>query len=194
MYIIFEGVDTTGKSTQVELFLQRHKDVVATKEPGGTKVGEKFREILLNSSEKLSVNAELLLFLADRAEHYEKIVKPKLQNKYVISDRGLISGIAYALANHPELDQDFLLHLNKFALNGNLPDKIVLFKTNEQLIKSRLGNKEKDTIELRGIEYLLNVQALMKSTLESLHVKYIEVDSQKSIEEIYKTIEEFIYD
>lgn len=194
MYIIFEGVDTTGKSTQVELFLQRHKDVVVTKEPGGTKVGEKFREILLNSSEKLSVNAELLLFLADRAEHYEKIVKPELKNKYVISDRGLISGIAYALANHPELDKNFLLQLNKFALNGNLPDKIVLFKTNEQLIKSRLGNKEKDTIELRGIEYLLTVQALMKSTLESLHVKYIEVDSQNSIEEIYKTIEEFIYD
>ena len=193
MYIIFEGIDTTGKSTQVELFSKRYKNVVATKEPGGTKVGIKFREILLTSDEKLGTNAELLLFLADRAEHYEKVVKPALKENYVISDRGLVSGISYALANHPELDRDFLLHVNKFALDGNLPDKVVLFKTNYDLITSRLDNKEKDTIELRGIKYLLHVQDLMKETLEALHVEYLEVNSADTIEEIYKQIEEFIY-
>ena len=193
MYIIFEGVDTCGKSTQVELFEKRHKNIVTTKEPGGTKVGQKFRKILLESNEKLSTNAELLLFLADRAEHYAKIVKPALKDNHIISDRGLISGISYALANHPELDRDFLLHVNKFALDGNLPDKVVLFKTTLELITSRLGNKEKDTIEKRGIEYLLKVQDLMKETLEALHVEFIEVDSTKTIEEIYKQIEEFIY-
>ena len=193
MYIIFEGIDTTGKSTQVELFASRHKNIVTTKEPGGTQVGQKFRQILLESDDKLSANAELLLFLADRAEHYEKIVKPALKENYVISDRGLVSGISYALANHPELDRDFLLHVNKFALDGNLPEKIVLFKTNYDLITSRLGNKEKDTIEQRGIKYLLHVQDLMKETLEALHVEYLEVSSADAIEEIYKQIEEFIY-
>jgi len=193
MYIIFEGIDTTGKSTQVELFASRHENVVTTKEPGGTKVGMKLREILLESDEKLGVNAELLLFLADRAEHYEKIVKPALKANHVISDRGLISGISYALANHPELDRDFLLHVNKFALDGNLPDKVVLFKTNYDLITSRLGNKEKDTIEQRGIKYLLHVQDLMKETLDALHVEYLEINSANTIEEIYKQIEEFIY-
>jgi len=194
MYIIFEGVDTCGKSTQVELFEKRHNNIVTTKEPGGTKVGQKFREILLESDDKLSTNAELLLFLADRAEHYEKIVKPSLKNNIVISDRGLISGIAYALANHPELDKGFLLHVNKFALDGNLPDKVVLFKTNHELIVERLGNKEKDTIEKRGIDYLLHVQDLMKKTLDSLHVDYLEVNSEDTIEKIYKQIEEYIYD
>ena len=193
MYIIFEGIDTTGKSTQVKLFASRHKNIVTTKEPGGTQVGQKFRQILLESDDKLSANAELLLFLADRAEHYEKIVKPALKENYVISDRGLVSGISYALANHPELDRDFLLHVNKFALDGNLPEKIVLFKTNYDLITSRLGNKEKDTIEQRGIKYLLHVQDLMKETLEALHVEYLEVSSADAIEEIYKQIEEFIY-
>ncbi len=193
MYIIFEGIDTTGKSTQVELFASRHKNIVTTKEPGGTKVGVKLREILLESDEKLGVNAELLLFLSDRAEHYEKVVKPALKENYVISDRGLISGISYALANHPELDRDFLLHVNKFALDGNLPDKVILFKTNYDLITSRLGNKEKDTIEKRGIEYLLKVQDLMKETLDALHVEYLEIDSADTIENIYKQIEEFIY-
>jgi len=193
MYIIFEGVDTCGKSTQVELFAQKHNNIVTTKEPGGTKVGQKFREILLESDEKLSPNAELLLFLADRAEHYASVVKPALKNNIVISDRGLISGIAYALANHPTLDKDFLLHVNKFALDDNLPDKVVLFKTNHKLITQRLGDKEKDTIEKRGIDYLLHVQDLMKDTLDSLHVEYIEVNSEDTIEEIYKQIKEFIY-
>ena len=194
MYIIFEGIDTTGKSTQVELFAKRHKNVIATKEPGGTKVGIKFREILLNSDEKLGTNAELLLFLADRAEHYEKVIKPVVKENYVISDRGLISGISYALANHPELDRDFLLQVNRFALDGNLPEKVILFKTNRELIGSRLGNKEKDTIESRGIDYLLHVQDLMEETLRALHVDYLEIDSKNSIEEIYKQIEEYIYD
>ncbi len=193
MYIIFEGVDTTGKSTQIELFAKRRTDIVTTKEPGGTKVGLKLREILLESDEKLGVNAELFLFLADRAEHYEKVVKPVLEDKYVFSDRGLISGISYALANHPELERDFLLHVNKFALGGRLPDKAVLFNTSHELITSRLSDKQKDKIEERGIEYLLDVQKLMRETLEALHVDYIEVDSADTIEEIYKQIEDFIY-
>lgn len=194
MYIIFEGVDTCGKSTQVDLFYKRHDNIVVTKEPGGTKVGQKFREILLENDEKLSTNAELLLFLADRAEHYEKVVKPVIENKTVISDRGLISGIAYALANHPELDSKFLIEINKFALGGNLPDKVILFETNYDLITARLGDKKQDNIEKRGIEYLLEVQTLMKKVLESLHVKYLIIDASNSIETIYKQIEEYIYD
>jgi len=192
MYIIFEGIDTTGKSTQVELFEQRHKNIFATKEPGGTSLGLKLRNILLNNEEKISFNAELFLFLADRAEHYEKVVKNSTLD--VISDRGFISGISYALANHKELDKDFLLQLNTFALSDNLPDKIILFLTNKELINSRLGNKKKDAIEERGIEYLLSVQQLMRDILRTLHVEFIEVNSNDTIEKIYKQIEDFIYD
>ena len=193
MYIIFEGVDTTGKSTQVDLFSKRHNNIVATKEPGGTKIGQKLRQILLESDEKIGTNTELLLFLADRAEHYEKVVKPALKDSIVISDRGLVSGISYALANHPEIERDFLLHANRFALDGNLPDKVVLFKTNYDLILSRLKDRKKDSIEQRGIDYLLNVQNLMKETIETLQIEFIEVNSEKTIEEIYAQIEEFIY-
>lgn len=194
MYIIFEGVDTCGKSTQVKLFENHKKDVVATNEPGGTSVGKKFRQILLESDEKLSVNAELLLFLADRAEHFERVVKPNLKEKHIISDRGLISGIAYALANHEELDLAFLIELNRFALQGNLPDKVVLFETDYELIKTRLGDKKQDSIEKRGIEYLLKVQEKMFEVTKALGVEYIVVNSNDSIEKIYKKIEEFIYD
>jgi dTMP kinase len=193
MYVIFEGIDTTGKSTQVELFEKNFSDVVAIKEPGGTKLGAKLREIILNSEDRLSFTAELFLFLADRAQNFEENIKNHT-DKTIISDRGMISGISYALANHPSLDRDFLILLNRFALDGNLPDKVVLFKTDIELIKQRLSKKCHDNIEQRGIEYLLKVQDLMLKTLESLPIEVLVIDASKSIDEIFKTIKEFIYD
>ncbi len=193
MYIIFEGVDTTGKSTQIDLLRKKHNDIITLKEPGGTKLGENLRDIILNHDHKLSASAELFLFLADRAENFEKNIA-KNMDKIVISDRGMISGIAYALANHENLDMDFLIQLNKFALNGSLPDKVVLFRTDEKLIKQRLSAKTHDNIELRGIKYLLRVQDLMIEVLDKLPIKILVVDASETIENIYNEIEEFVYD
>ena len=91
MYILFEGIDTCGKSTQIELLAQTDPTLITTHEPGGTAFGKQAREILLSDSLS-SKRAELLLFLADRAEHYEEIIKPN-KNKTIISDRGFLSGI-----------------------------------------------------------------------------------------------------
>jgi dTMP kinase len=193
MYIIFEGIDTTGKSTQIELFDKNEQGIIALKEPGGTRLGEKLREIILESDYNLSFNAELFLFLADRAQNFKENIE-EFKDKIIISDRGLISGIAYALANHPMLDIDFLIEMNKFALNGNLPDKVVLFKTNETLIKQRLSEKNHDNIELRGIEYLLKVQDLMVDVLNKLPIKVLVIDASDTIDNIYEDIKDFIYD
>ncbi|MDD3463522.1 MAG: dTMP kinase [Sulfurospirillaceae bacterium] len=194
MYVLFEGVDTCGKSTQIELFKERKKGILATKEPGGTAIGVSLRKILLEGSEKLSTNAELFLFLADRAEHYEKVVKPNREKMTVLSDRGFISGISYALANHFELSQEYLIELNKFAIDGNFPEKVVLFLSDFDLICERLGAKDNDSIEARGIEYLLRVQLLMQETLKKLPIEVLEVDARHDIETIYNLIEDFIYD
>jgi dTMP kinase len=191
MYIIFEGIDTCGKSTQIELFAQRETNVIKTKEPGGTKLGEKLRNILLNSDENFSFKTELLLFLADRAEHYDKVIKPNT-DKLILSDRGFLSGIAYALTNHKELNPDFLIELNKFALEDCLPEKIVFFKTTEELVEKRMKAKEKDMIELRGIQYLLKVQENMHKILQALHVEYLCIDANANIEDIYQEIKEYI--
>ena len=193
MYVIFEGIDTTGKSTQVELFKNNFENVVAIREPGGTKLGEKLREIILQSEHDISFNAELFLFLADRAQNFEENIKNS-KEKIIISDRGMISGISYALANHPTLDKDFLILINKFALEGNLPDKVVLFKTSKELIMQRLASKSHDNIELRGIDYLLKVQDLMIDVLNSIPVKVLVIDASKSIEDIHNTIKDFVYD
>ncbi|RUM68184.1 MAG: dTMP kinase, partial [Sulfurovum sp.] len=154
MYILFEGIDTCGKSTQVELIAQKLDNVILTKEPGGTEFGKQAREILLKDSLS-SKRAELLLFLADRAEHYREVVKVN-QDKIIISDRGFLSGIGYALANG-DFDFDHLVELNKFALEGNFPDLIILFLIDIETLKERTSEKNLDGIELRGLEYLISV-------------------------------------
>jgi len=193
MYVIFEGVDTCGKSTQVSFFEERHTHVLATKEPGGTPTGKKLRSILLDGEDTLSFNAELFLFLADRALHYDRVVKEARDTHMIISDRGFISGIAYACANHPEINLDFLLLLNRFALNERYPEKVVLFITTEALLQERLSGKCHDAIEQRGVSYLLRIQAIMRDILKILGIDYLEVDASLDRESIYTNIEEFIY-
>jgi len=190
MYIVFEGVDTSGKTTQIELLKSTFPTAIYTKEPGGTAIGLELRSLLLDKGLK-SFIAEMYLFLADRAEHYEEVIKPN-RDKLIVSDRGFVSGIAYALTNHPELDINFLLDLNRFALSGDLPDMVILFKTNKELILSRMSNKREDAIEQRGLEYLLKVQDNMIKVLETLDINYHIIDSSKSIEEISKEIKGLI--
>ena len=189
MYILFEGIDTCGKSTQIELLAKKFDGIVTTKEPGGTAFGTKAREILLSDS-LASKRAELLLFLADRAEHYKEVIEPN-RNKIVISDRGFLSGIGYALANG-DFDFEALVALNKFALSGDFPDKIILFVTTMETLQQRTSQKELDGIELRGLEYLISVQNKMHESLQKLDIDYMEVDATDSIEKIHQKIVSYL--
>ena len=192
MYVLFEGIDGVGKSTQIEILASKFPDAIVTKEPGGTQLGENLREILLSSNIKIGKRAEILLFLADRAEHFEKLIQPNL-GRLILSDRGFISGIAYALANDENLDENVLLELNKFALNDKFADKIVFFEASPELISLRLKARgTSDKIEARGIEYLLKVQSLMKQILIKNGFETLFIDASKSIELISKEIENFI--
>ncbi len=185
MYILFEGIDTCGKSTQIELLAKKLDNVIVTKEPGGTPFGVKMREILLADSLS-SKYAELLLFLADRAEHYTQVIKPN-KNRIILSDRGFLSGIGYALANG-EFEFEYLVELNRFALEKHFPDLIILFITNMKTLQQRMGEKELDGIELRGLEYLIEVQNHMRESLEKLNISYLLIDATKSIDDIEKEI------
>ena len=185
MYVLFEGIDTCGKSTQIELIEKKLLNVLVTKEPGGTAFGKQAREILLQDS-LVSKRAELLLFLADRAEHYAQVIKPN-KDKLVISDRGFLSGIGYALANG-DFEFEYLVELNKFALEENFPDLIILFITNMKTLSQRMGEKSLDGIELRGLEYLMSVQNHMEDSLKKLNIPYLLVDATDSIENIQGVI------
>lgn len=189
MYILFEGIDTCGKSTQIELISKKHPEIIVTHEPGGTAFGKKAREILLSDS-LASKRAELLLFLADRAEHYQEVISPNKDN-VIISDRGFISGIGYALANG-DFDFEELVSLNRFALEGHFPDKVILFITDIKTLKERTSEKSLDGIELRGLEYLLSVQKHMKESILKLGIPHLFVDATQDIETIHTQITDYL--
>lgn len=185
MYIALEGIDTAGKSTQIARLKEHCKDAIFTKEPGGSTIGLEIREMLLNTKAS-SKKAEFLLFLADRAEHIQNIIKPNL-NRLIISDRSVVSGVAYALV-HKNLQEEDVLYLNRFATDNILPDKVFLLHLSQDELESRLSQKEQDGIELRGIEYLLEIQELLIKATKLLGIKLIIIDAKESIENITSTI------
>lgn len=183
MYVAIEGIDTAGKSTQISLLKTAYPQALFTLEPGGSELGKRLREILLESDMRLSERAEFLLFLSDRAEHCSKILLPN-RDKLIISDRSLISGIAYAKG----LAWEEVISLNLFSTQGLKPDIVVLLELSQEELTKRLSAKKQDSIELRGIEYLLEIQNRMVEACEVLGVKLQRIDASKSVEDIHTQI------
>lgn len=160
MYVTLEGIDTCGKSTQIAALHEHFPQAIFTKEPGGSALGATLRDIILHahhtggdsiSHSPISKEAEFFLFLADRAEHIAKVIKPNL-DRLIIADRSLISGIAYA-KDLPESSS-----INLLSTQGIVPDLCFVFVIDKATLQDRLSTKTKDTIETRGIEYLLDIQ------------------------------------
>ena len=189
MYVLFEGIDRVGKSTQIKMLQKRFSDAIITKEPGGTELGKEIRNLVLHSHNP-SALSELFLFLADRAEHIQKVIKPHLDN-LIISDRGYISGIAYA-HQKTNIDIDTLLELNTIAMQNTFPQKIVFFEISKDELLRRIDNAPLDNIEKRGISYLLEVQKIMKNLVISSTIAHIILDASQSKEQIFQKIVDFI--
>lgn len=182
MYIVIEGIDTAGKSTQLDLLKEKFKNAIFTKEPGGTVVGQEIRSMVLDG-DITSKAAEMFLFLADRAEHFTKVIKPNME-KLIISDRSFVSGMSYA----KEFNVDKLYELNMMALENAKPDLIVVLELSKSELEYRLSQKSHDKIEQRGIDYLLQIQDNMINILLKLEISHIRIDASKNISEINKFI------
>ena len=153
LYIALEGIDTSGKSTQIEALRVHYPQALITKEPGGSKIGQDIRELILHTPD-LDRFCEFFLFLADRAQHYHEVLKPSLDShKLVISDRTLISGVAYAR------DIPQAIEYNHTAIRGLKPHLCVLLLLDEANLRARLGQKTHDKIEERFCA-LLGVRTL----------------------------------
>lgn len=194
MYVVFEGIDGVGKSTQIELLKAVYPSAVFSSEPGATTLGAHLREILLEKELKFSKRAEILLFLADRAEHYEEILRQNA-DKLIICDRSFISGIAYA---NNAFEFERLLSLNTFALNEFFPQKCVFLKADEALLKERFAAKGLDKIEQRGAGYFMSVQNALEKCLTMLEKKIklqiLTLNARESVENLHERIKEFIDD
>lgn len=149
MFVTFEGIDGSGKSTQAELLRARLEAdghvVVATREPGGTELGERVRDLLLHGGH-ITPWAEALLYAASRAQHVDEVIRPALERgAWVVCDRYVDSSVAYQGVGR-ELGLDRVLDLNVAAVGGLLPDRTFLLELDPAELGGRLSG-EHDRLE-----------------------------------------------
>jgi len=167
MFITFEGIDFSGKSTQIELLkdylIEHNKKVEILREPGGTDISEKVRRILLdNKNEKMFAEAELLLFSASRAQLLREKIQPYLQKGiYVISDRFHDSSTAYQGYGRG-IPLDAIMKVHQLAIGDNIPDVTFFIDIPVGIANERKKKKSKvklDRIELADIEFYNRVRS-----------------------------------
>lgn len=199
-FITIEGIEGCGKTTQIELLKvyieSRGYKVILTREPGGTLLGNRLRDILLHAiDEQIEVETELLLIIASRIEHVKKVIKPSMeQGKVIICDRFMDATVAYQGYGRG-LDLNLINRFNSFAVGDAVPDITILMDIDESIGLKRaddrykkLKNKAKDRFEREQIEFHKRVrhgyQEIAKSDPE--RVKLIYADG--SIEEVHKKL------
>jgi len=146
-YVAFEGLEGCGKSTHVTRLAAR-LGAVTTREPGGTTIGAALRAIMLDpSTDSLAPRAEALLMAADRAQHVAEVVRPAIESGlHVVSDRSLFSSLAYQGFGR-RLGTDPLRSINEWALDGLLPDLVILIDVPLEQLLERLKKRELDRFE-----------------------------------------------
>lgn len=193
LFITFEGADGCGKTTQIELlnkYLQEKGfKTLVTREPGAKGLGEKLREILLNYDGEVSPNCESFLFLADRAQHVDCVIKPALEDGVIVlCDRHTDSTVAYQGYGR-QLDIEQIKKLNEIAVNGLKPDLTIVFDIDIETSMQRVG-KTKDRMESAGMDFFNRVRngylAIAKE--EPNRVKVI--NSADTIERIHEKVVE----
>jgi len=196
LFLSFEGPEASGKSTQIKLlkkyFVSNNIDFIITREPGGTAISETLRRIILEKKNQISVNEEILLLMASRMNHINKIILPALyKNKIVISDRYADSTFVYqGYVNKFGMDRSIKLH--KLLLNNFLPKKTFLFKLSSKEIIKRL-KKRKNKNKYDVINDVFHKKVISGyNKLSKNNNRFIIIDSRKSILHINNKIIETI--
>ncbi len=199
--ITFEGIDGCGKSTQsvktADFLHSKRVDVVLTREPGGTKLAERIRSILLeNSNHSISSMAELMLYLASRAQHMQEIISPALScGKWVVSDRFYDSSIAYqgfARGLEPEKVREFSL----FVTKGIKPNVTFFIDVTPEIACERIlkNGKSLDRLESESIGFFKKIREGYKWLAESEPNRIVEIDGSETIEKVWAQIEIVLLD
>jgi dTMP kinase len=191
MFVTFEGVDGSGKSTQAELaaaFLREGgREVVATREPGGTPLGERIRELLLEGPE-MTAWAEASLFAAARAELAERVIRPALaRGAIVVSDRYVDSSLAYQGVARG-LGVDRMLDLNA-AVADLRPDRTFVLLVDEATASARLGRRP-DRIEREGAVFRDAVEKGYREVAARFPERVVVLDGSLAREELASRVRE----
>lgn len=187
MYIALEGPDGAGKTSQIyyleKYLIERDLDFIITREPGGSSLGLKLREMLKHTDDCISPKAELMLFLADRAQHLETVVVPALEaNKVVISDRCFLSTLVYQSYVRNTLGITDNITMNKIICGPYMPDLIFVLDISIKEYLKRKKTNEQDKIE-KSISMAKVIEAY-KSDFLVKHYKLRFVNAMRKPEEI----------
>lgn len=195
LFITIEGSDGSGKSTQIALLKkyleEKGKVVITTREPGGTNIGEKIREVILdkNNSEMDSMT-EALLYAASRAQHVaEKIIPALERGEIVICDRFIDSSIAYQGFGRGL--GDCVRIINEYAVQGCMPDITFLMKVDPSVGKSRIREEDQDRLESEKLEFFQRVYDGYIE-IEKIYDRIVGIDATGTIEEISSEIRSHI--
>ena len=199
LFITFEGPDGCGKTSIINLIKEYYKDnekIIFTREPGGTKISEKIREIILsNDNANMSPRTEALLYSASRAQHIDELIKPNLEKgNIVVSDRFVLSSLAYQGGGR-ELGVEDVRKINDFAINGVNPDMIIFFYVDPlTTLKRKSLNENADRLELSGDDFHSRVYDTYMELLEEMKDDKVlrKVDATKSMEEVFEDVKKII--
>ncbi len=183
LYIALEGGEGSGKSTQASRLAER-LDAVLTREPGGTGLGARLRELLLNTTDvPIGARSEALMMAADRAQHLDEVVVPALASgRHVVSDRSAYSSMAYQGAGR-KLGVDTIQRLNEFAIDGRWPDVVVLLTVPADAARSRL-DRSLDRIEQAGDGFHRRVVDAFTEMAAADPSRWVVVAGQGSVDEV----------
>lgn len=189
--ISFEGVDGVGKSTQIKLFIDRlnkhNLNSILLREPGGTSLSEKIRDLLLDKNNIISDLSETLLFLAARSDLVNKKIEPNLNKKnlYVICDRFLDSTLAYQSYGRG-INLNLVNIITKEVTKNIVPSTTFLLNCDIELTMERIGNV--DRMEKEGILFLSKVKNGFLELAKENKKRYIVLDANEDIISIHNLI------
>jgi dTMP kinase len=191
MFVSFEGADGSGKSTQAELLrdtlVAQGREVVLTREPGGTELGERARELVLNGP-SMGAWAEAALYAASRAEHVDAVIRPALdRGAIVVCDRYIDSSLAYQGVGR-ELGVDAVLELNLAVTGGLLPDVTFLLLIDPDIAAGRFD--ESDRLEREGTALQAKVDAAYRDLAGRFPERIVTVNADRTPDEIREEIRE----